>query len=164
MTADVSSRDVEQVSFQKILFCTDFSENADFAFSFAVDSASKRPGSILYLLHVVPESSSQFWKSYIYEVDNVDTKAKKDIDERIERSYTSRLPAGVTMEVVMKVGKEDQEILQFAHENDVDLIVMGRQGHSTFQKVLFGKVTETVVRKADCAVLVIPMDYQKRKV
>ena len=59
---------------QRILFCTDFSENANFAFNFAVDAAIRRPGSQLYLLHVVPESEAQFWKSYIYEVEGVDAK------------------------------------------------------------------------------------------
>ena len=42
------------------------------------------------------------------------------------------------------------------------LVVIGRQGHSSLQTALFGKVTEKIVRKADCAVLVVPMSYQKR--
>jgi len=66
--------------YQKILFCTDFSENAGYAFNFAVDAAVRRPSCTLYLLHVIPESDAQFWKTYIYEVDNVDNKAKRDLD------------------------------------------------------------------------------------
>ena len=57
-------------TYQKILYCTDFSENALIAFDFAVDAAKRRPGCILYLLHVVPESEAQFWKTYIYEVES----------------------------------------------------------------------------------------------
>ena len=55
--------------FQRILFCTDFSRNADLAFSFALDLARRTPGTLLYLLHVIPEPEAQFWKTYLYEVE-----------------------------------------------------------------------------------------------
>jgi len=147
---------------QRILFCTDLSENADFAFSFAIDAAIRRPASELFLLHVIPESESQFWKSYIYEVEGVDDKAKHDLDLRIEQAYTSKLPAGLNMQTEFRIGKDYEVILDFAREKQVDLIVMGRQGRGSLQKALFGNVTEKVARKADCAVLIVPLSYQKR--
>ena len=61
-----------------------------------------------------------------------------------------------------RVGKDWQEILAFAKEKQIDLIVMGRHGRSALQKTLFGNVTEKITRKADCAVLVVPLSYQKR--
>jgi nucleotide-binding universal stress UspA family protein len=151
----------DEPTFSKILFCADFSENADFAFSFAVDAASRGPGSRLYLLHVIPESEAQFWKTYIYEVDDVDVKARHDVDERIE-IYRARLPERLEFSVEIRVGKDEQEILAFARQQQVDLILMGRQGRGAIQKALFGNVTEKVVRKADCAVLVVPLSYEKR--
>ncbi|MDI6448528.1 universal stress protein [Anaerobaca lacustris] len=152
----------DETTFSRILFCTDFSENADFAFSFAVDAASRRPGCRLYLLHVIPESEAQFWKTYIYEVDDVDAKARHDVDERIE-VYRSRLPEPIELNVEIRIGKDHQEILTFARDRQIDLIVMGRQGHGALQKALFGNVTEKVVRKADCAVLVVPLSYRERR-
>jgi nucleotide-binding universal stress UspA family protein len=147
--------------FQRILFCTDFSENADFAFGFALDSATRRPGCTLYLLHVIPEPEAQFWKTYIYEVDDVDKKAKHDIDERLE-PYHSRVPEGFDFQVEIRIGKDSQQILEFAEEKEVDLIVIGRQGHGSLETVLFGNVTEKVVRKAKCAVLVVPLSLKQR--
>jgi hypothetical protein len=73
-----------------VLFCTDFSQNADFAFNYAVDAVIKRPSSELYLLHVIPESDSQFWKTYIYDVEDIDNKAKHDIDTRIKEAYIDK--------------------------------------------------------------------------
>ena len=154
--------DSSQTTFQRILFCTDFSENADFAFSFALDAATRRPGCQLYLLHVIPETEAQFWKTYIYEIEDVDNKAKHDVDERIE-TYRSRLPENVTFNVEIRIGKDSQEILTFAQDKQVDLIVMGRQGRGSLQKALFGNVAEKVVRKADCAVLVVPLSYEKKR-
>ena len=149
--------------YRRILFCTDFSENAEFAFDYAIDAAVRRPGSVLYVLHVIPEPDAQFWKTYIYEVEDVDQKAKRDIDERIEKTYLVRAPKSVQIEVVIRVGKDSDSILEFAEENAVDLIVMGRRGRSSLGKVLFGNVTEKICRKAPCAVLIVPLSLKERK-
>ena len=154
--------DPTKTTFRRILFCTDFSANADFAFSFALDAATRRPGCELYLLHVIPETEAQFWKTYIYEVEDVDNKARHDVDERLD-TYRSRLPENVALQVEIRIGKDDQEILACAREKQIDLIVMGRQGHGALPKALFGNVTEKVVRKADCAVLVVPLSYGKKR-
>jgi len=147
---------------KRILFCTDFSENADFAFGFAVEAAVQHPGSTLYLLNVIPEPEAQFWKTYLYEVDDVDAKAKRDIDARIAETYRPHVPEGVDFRVEIRIGKDYMTILEFADEQDVDMIVMGRQGHSELETVLFGNVTEKVTRKADCTVLVVPLSYEER--
>jgi len=147
--------------YRRILFCTDFSENADAAFDYALDAAARRPGCVLHLLHVVPEPDAQFWKTYIYELDDVDEKAKHDIDAKIDADYRPRVPAGVDFRVTMCVGRDYLKILEFAREQDVDLIVLGRHGHSALENVLFGNVTEKVVRKAHCPVLVVPLRGRK---
>jgi nucleotide-binding universal stress UspA family protein len=146
--------------YRRILFCTDFSENADFAFDFAIDAVRRRPGCVLYLLHVIPEPEAQFWKTYIYEVDDIDAKAKHDIDAKIAAAYTPRVPEGIDFRVEFRIGRDYIKILEFADENGIDLIIIGRQGHSAFGTMLFGNVTERVARKAPCPVLVIPLDYK----
>ncbi len=148
--------------FQRILFCTDFSENSDFAFDFAVDTARRRPGCVLYLLHVVPEPDAQFWKTYLYEVDGVEEKGRRDMEAKIRETYLPRLPEGVEMRVEIREGRDAYQILLFARENKIDLIVMGRHGRSGLGKALFGQVTELVTRKAECAVLVIPLAFKER--
>ncbi|HOM48450.1 MAG TPA: universal stress protein, partial [Candidatus Hydrogenedentes bacterium] len=139
-----------------ILCCTDFSENAARAFTFALDAAVRRPGSVLHLLHVIPEPEAQFWKTYVYNVEGVDEKARSAIDQIIERDYRPHVPDSVSLEVVMRIGKDYLQILEYAGEIRADLIVLGRHGHSALENVLFGNVTEKVVRKAACPVLVVP--------
>ena len=39
---------------------------------------------------------------------------------------------------------------------------MGRHGRSSLEKMLFGNVTEKVARKAECAVLIIPLSFQAK--
>ncbi len=147
--------------FKGILFCTDFSESADAAFEFALDATVRRPGSTLTLLHVIHEPDAQFWKSYIAEVDNIDADAKKAIDEKVAAAYLSRLPAGVEMKREFRIGPDAATILEFAQTNRIDLIVLGRHGHGGMGKALFGSVAEKIVRKAHCAVMVVPLEYAK---
>lgn len=146
---------------QRILFCTDFSESADVAFEYALDAALRQPGSTLYLLHVIPEPDAQFWKSYIAEVDNVDADAKRAIDEKVDAAYRSRVPPNLELKVEFRIGPDAATILEFAKAARIELIVLGRQGHSRAGQVLFGSVTEKVVRKAECPVLVVPSSQGK---
>jgi nucleotide-binding universal stress UspA family protein len=47
-------------------------------------------------------------------------------------------------------------ILAAAHESRADLIVMSTHGRSGFERLTIGSVTEKVLRKASCPVLVVP--------
>ena len=143
--------------YRKILFCTDFSENADRAFIYAVNAAVRNEGCALHLLHVIPEPSAQFWKGYIYEVDeDVDARAKREIDRKLDETYRARVPAGLPLVVALRIGEAGQAILEYARGEDVDLVIVGRQGAGRVGKLLFGNVTERVVRKSPCPVLIIP--------
>ncbi|MDD4102155.1 MAG: universal stress protein, partial [Kiritimatiellae bacterium] len=142
--------------YRKILFCTDFSENADFAFDFAVDAAIRNVGCTLCLLHVIPEPDAQFWKGYIYEVGDMDAKARADIDHKIDTVYRPRVPAGINFEVEMRIGEAARMILDFATRENFDLIILGRQGRGAITQWLLGNVTGKVSRKATCPVLIVP--------
>ena len=149
-------------NFRRILFCSDFSENADFAFGFAVDAAVRNAGSTLYLLHVLPEPDAQFWKTYIYASDaDPDAKAKADIDARIARDYLPRLPPGLAFQKVFRIGKAADEILAFAIQEKADLIVLGRQGRGAVRSIFFGDVAARVARNATCPLLIVPMAFAR---
>lgn len=147
--------------FKRILFCTDFSESADAAFGFAVDAAARRPGATLYLLHVIHEPDAQFWKSYIYEVENVDAEARRAIDAKVAATYLAKLPPGLDVRVEYRVGPDAATILEFVAAHQIDLVVLGRHGHGGVGKALFGSVAEKIVRKSPCPVLVVPLEYAR---
>lgn len=142
--------------FKKILFCTDFSENADAAFYYALNVAEGNPESQMVILHIVPEPDAQFWKSYIYEVEDVDKKAQEDIEEKIRTTYLSKIPAGIRCAVKTVTGKADQQILKVAEEESADLLVIGRGNRGGLATLFFGKITEHVARRASCPVLIVP--------
>jgi nucleotide-binding universal stress UspA family protein len=156
----MSELDLTGGSYQKILFCTDFSDNAREAFKQAVKATSHK-GSEICLLHVIPEPDAQFWKGYIYEVGDMDAKARNDIDRAIEEQYCPIVPDGVRLVVNVKIGEVVRSILEVAEEYGADLLVIGRQGHGSITRWLLGNVAEKVVRKAECPVLVVPPKSEK---
>ena len=147
---------------KKILCCTDFSKNAKVAFDYALEAVTHRPGAELILLHVIPAPDAQYWKPYIYNVgENVDDIAKKAFDKRVAEEYATQVPEGVKFTPVFRIGNASVEISRFAEEEKVDVIIMGRQGRGALESLLFGTVAEKVVRRANCPVLVIPLNEKE---
>ena len=62
---------------------------------------------------------------------------------------------GVKFENKVIEGIPYEEILKYAGENDVDLIIMGRRGFSKVKRFFVGSVTQRVISDAPCPVLVI---------
>jgi nucleotide-binding universal stress UspA family protein len=145
--------------FQRLLFCTDFSASADAAFGFALDAAIRRPDATLYVLHVLHEPGAQFWTSYLAGVENSVAAARQVTDAKMADRYLARAPQGLDVRVELRVGPEAATILEFARTLQIDVIILGRHGHGGAGKTLFGSVVEKVVRKAKCAVLVVPLNY-----
>jgi nucleotide-binding universal stress UspA family protein len=68
-----------------------------------------------------------------------------------ERALGS-VPGGV--EKYQLWGHTTEEICNFAAENDVDMIVVGRRGQASFKNLLLGGISSQLVAHAPCAVAV----------
>jgi len=55
----------------------------------------------------------------------------------------------------VSVGRPFAEIIAYAREHEIDMIVMGTHGRGAIAHMLLGSTTEKVVRKAPCAVLTV---------
>jgi nucleotide-binding universal stress UspA family protein len=62
---------------------------------------------------------------------------------------------GDSVKRVVVMGKPFAEIIRYAREQAIDLIVLGTHGRSALGSMLLGGVAEKVVRKAPCAVLTV---------
>jgi len=61
---------------------------------------------------------------------------------------------GVEVQKILKVGNPAETILDVAKSLKVHTIVLGSEGKKGIKRVLLGSVAESVVRNADCTVLV----------
>jgi nucleotide-binding universal stress UspA family protein len=155
---------VEYPKYKKVLFCTDFSENADHAFDYAYGIA-KRDEGLLYILHVIPENPHrEFVDGFLGDevAEKVQRAIQEDLDTNYQEHYISKIPEGISFEIVTKSGKEAKEILKFVKKEQADLIVMGTHGRAGMEHVFFGSVTEKVIRHSPISVLVIPCGKNHR--
>jgi nucleotide-binding universal stress UspA family protein len=63
--------------------------------------------------------------------------------------------AGLPYKYHISVGTPAEAIAQYAHEQDADQIVMGRQGQGAVKTLLLGSVVNKVLHLAHCPVLLI---------
>ena len=72
----------------------------------------------------------------------------EDIEEKLRN-------AGVEADGFVEYGIPHQTILEFAEENDIDVIVMSSHGRTGVDRLLIGSVTEKVIRNSKIPVLTV---------
>lgn len=138
------------MNIKRILCPIDFSEFGKAANEYASVLAKSAGATIHYLHSSLPEVS---YGSYAY-VD-VEQEAAQNLKRLKEVVPTVD---GVSAEYCVEFGPPVDQIVKYAKENDVDLIVMGTHGRTGLRRMLMGSVAEGVVRKAECPVLAIKTD------
>lgn len=134
---------MESTIFKKIMVATDGSELVKRAVHTAIEIA-KLSEAKLYALYVIePEASNS---------KDHPRAGGWDATTYIENAGRA---ANVEVESVILEGNPANEILNFAEQNNIDLIVMGTQGRNAIQRFLIGSVAENVVRHSERAVLIV---------
>ena len=134
----------------RILLPTDFSDTAQHALDYARELAG-RFGASVHLLHVVPDPMQNWATEAMPVVSDLAERWKADAERRLEEI---RLDGPQTVRAV-RIGHAFVEILQYAADNAIDMIVMGTHGRGPVEHLLLGSVAEKVVRKASCPVLTV---------
>lgn len=140
-------------AFQKILCPVDFSATSGHAFVYAAAIAQEFGGELI-LLHVIEEVPLFTAYSGAPVVDTSNEMEKYARAEMAKLAASATCAEKIRGEIVR--GKSHTAILKFAKENGVDLIVIGKHGRSHLDYFLFGSVTERVIRRAACPVIVVP--------
>jgi len=134
------------VHLNKILFCTDFSENSQNAFEHATSLAAEYRAE-LTLLHVLEDiaDSAKIQESMATATNQLDKlmqPAAHDMDK-------------VQIRTAVRVGKAYQQIIQLALEAQTDLLIMAVRGRGTLDLAVFGSTTHRVVQFGPCPVLIV---------
>lgn len=140
---------------KKILIPIDFSDYSKAALKYAV-SFSKIFDAELILIYVVepviypPDFSMGQVALPTVDLD-LNTRAKEELDKLVKTEINSTLKA----RTIVRTGKPFIEIIEYAKEEDIDLIIISTHGHSGVEHILFGSTAEKVVRKSPCPVLTL---------
>jgi nucleotide-binding universal stress UspA family protein len=151
----------------KILVATDFSDDSNYALSYAVEMA-QRFSAELIVLHVdqplAPVMVSELNPGLDLGAMNRIAEeqrllALREVDKTVDRLREKQLK----VRGLLRVGAPFLEIVTTAQNENVDLIVIGTHGRSGLAHVLMGSVAERVVRKTHCPVLTVRHPDRKFK-
>ena len=142
------------IALKTLLVPSDFSECSEAAVRYGLELA-RRFDAKLHLLHVVYDPALQPWATegmtlpLLDAVDQWQKESRQRLIDAVPPADAGRVTVSAT------IGSPYAEILRYADENDVDLIVMGTHGRSGMSHVLLGSIAEKVVRHAPCPVLTV---------
>lgn len=142
-------------NYKNIVVAVDFSELSERAAQRASELAGFY-GARLSFLHVI-EHFPEHLPHYQMAHENMDPKeflidrAKKDLDQMCDRVGCA--DAGKVVRVTKHSAKG--ELLDYAEENRIDLIVLGSQGRHRLNELLAGSTATGIVRAAKCDVFTV---------
>lgn len=136
-------------SFRHILFPVDFSDRSRAVRPF-VEGMAREFGSKVTLLHVVETPQVLYGGVDVAYPISLDSDAMMADARSMLGSFFEAGDIKVGREVV--TGSPAREVIAFAENNDVDLIMMGTHGYGAFRTLLLGSVAAKVLHDATCPV------------
>ena len=142
---------VRALEFKKLLVASDFSSNSELALRYGLSLAQEYQ-SELHLLHVMTDSKTSenelAWTSQSAE-GRYHVAARQ-----LHRSVPAETHLWCEITQVVREGKAHREIVSYAVEEEIDLILIGAHGEGFKLGSLFGSNTDRVLRESPCPVLV----------
>ncbi len=143
---------VRNFEFKKLLVASDFSSDSELALRYGLSLAQEYQ-SELHLLHVITDS-----KTSENELEWTSQNAEGPYHvaaRQLHRSVPAEthLWSGVTH--VVREGNAHREIVSYADEQEIDLVLIGAHGQGFKLGTLFGSNTDRVLRESPCPVLVV---------
>ena len=149
---------------KNLALAIDFNEETDDIVSFAQELAHST-GAALHLVHIFPpEPETIALTPYVYPMpigieevqahDELIKAEREDLIAIVDRLKSSGLEATGHL----KPSQLDipAAILDFASEEKCELLLIGTHRPGRLERLVLGSTTESIIRKADIPVLVIP--------
>jgi len=141
--------------FKKILFPIDFSECSKNVLPFALEMAQKFDAK-LHLLFVARDISYLTTVDVAWELlSNTVAEVARAGENRMQAFCDKQLSDFPNYESKVVTGDPADEIIKFANEQGIDLIVMGTHGRKGLDRTLMGSVADHVIKNAAAPVLTI---------
>ena len=141
------------VELKRILLATDLSEYAAHATKYACELADRFEAE-LHVLYVFGELLPSADWSYPQLEEHV-KKQKKAYSEALMKVVPEDWQTAHPVVHASEQGSPDAEIIRFARQHNIDLIVLTTHGRSGLAHMLIGSTAERIVRLAPCPVLAI---------
>jgi universal stress protein A len=144
------------IEIRSILAPTDFSTHAEKAVRYAC-SLAERLGSELHLLHVLADIVPAGPDPMLAPVlpPEYYTESENQSLEKLSHVIQPTWGQPPRVESAVRWGSAFEEVVEYAREHSIELIVIATHGRTGLGHVLLGSVAERIVREAPCPVLTI---------
>jgi nucleotide-binding universal stress UspA family protein len=141
---------------ESMLAALDFSPVADSVLAQAIKLA-ERFGARLWLIHVAaPEPAFVGYEPGPQTVRDQRAGELREEHRTLQRRAEELRERGLDATALLIQGPPVEKILEEASRLRVEMIVMGSHGRSALARFVLGSVSEGVVRRAACPVLIVP--------
>jgi nucleotide-binding universal stress UspA family protein len=141
--------------FKSILFPLDFSECSDKVFPGALSLAKKFDAK----LHIVFVALDISYLKTIEASEGMLMNAVAEVaragEDRLEAFCQHSMADFPNYETQVMIGNPPERIVEYAADNNIDLIVMGTHGRRGIDRTLMGSVADYVIKHASAPVLTI---------
>lgn len=147
--------------FERILIPTDGSDPARPAVEMAVGLAETH-GAVLHVLCIVdqPTTVSGMGEGFSGLDDLLDALEERG-HQATKAIVEQARERDIETTAAVRRGNPHDDILSYAEDNDIDVIVMGTHGRTGVKRALLGSVTENVVRHSEIPVLTVHRDPEE---
>lgn len=142
--------------YDQILLPTDGSKGTAAAARHAGELAATYQATV-HVLSVV-DGHGQFGTATAAAAAEAWTDAERDRAEDAIEATVAELPDGTETASVIRGGDPKAQIVAYAEEAELDLIVMGTHGRTGLDHYLIGSVAEKVVRRSPVPVMTVRLD------
>lgn len=146
--------------FNRILLAVDDTPCTEKAIAYAKDLVREFGSSLAVITVIPPTSPASYGADPLLGQQPIIVAEVSEIQQEAAQRYLEEIGSEFAgaQEVFLfsKVGNVRDEILNTAAEWTADLIIMGSNGRTGFEHFISGSVSESVIRKASCPVLVVP--------
>lgn len=143
----VESETKFEMKLEKILVGCDFSPDSKLAVDYGL-SLAQIFQTELYLSHVIKPLYYREERQRIIELRG-----------RLEKQLTMMVPEdcrdGCITETELLDGEPYVELMKYAKQKDIDMIVLGIRGHTLLEKLLVGSTTDRLIRHSPLPVLAV---------
>jgi nucleotide-binding universal stress UspA family protein len=140
-------------SLTTILLATDGSGDAALAGQAAAD-ISRKTGAQLHVVHVWTDVPPPAYPALVF--DDYTRQAEEEARKLLRRQvWNAQVSGGSVAGHHLREGRPAEEIMFLAERLEADLVVVGRRGVGRIKRLITGSVSEGVVHRASCPVLVV---------
>ncbi len=145
--------------YKKLLVVLDGSKLAEIVFPFATELAGRLDLDII-LLHVYSQIMREYAPMYQAYIDR-SAESIQSQARRLQQSLAQKPEKEVVVSGNLVMGYHADEILKYAEEKGIDLILMASHGRSGAKRWSIGGVADKILRASKVPVLLVHADTEK---